>query len=483
MSTASNQIRVYLQHRRLMFWSFLLPIFGLVPLAIWAHVQGESAAPASLLALFGLTMSVAFFLASVQQEMLSKAFCFLTPGLAGGMVRNQVLTGIAVAVVTFAASFLVPGLAAIIQGSVALGWSLAILTVMAYTLTLLVVFQFAYASWLPFQVVWGFFLIAKPLMRVWPEQLQALLSQTTLLSVVAALSIYLAWQQMHSRALRRKLAQRPYISLADLRNTDRMDEFKRARNLHKVQKDEGVRPLDGLLQGLKRRAVSSRETGDRAQALVAEAAYLTLATAIPRAWWKLATMLGVFVAAMALFGYFDSRVVTRGDSTLNGWFTGMLFMGTTGVSMVAYHLRVRTMGRLFARRDMLRAGWLGAGVMLAAGLVGSLLLFGLGHVMAAVLPRLTFGWDVYYMIGPRWYLLGNALFLVPVQLLVFVLWRKPGSQMVLQQTGTLAFMLYHAVFNWAGPDLILVPAALVTGALWLILAWAWRWRVWRKDMV
>jgi hypothetical protein len=173
----------------------------------------------------------------------------------------------------------------------------------------------------------------------------------------------------------------------------------------------------------------------------------------------------------------------RHDSELNGWFSGMIFMSTIGASTMAYHLRMRTAGRLFARPDVLRAGVIGAGVILATALAGAAALYGFGHLLAAVLPKMAMGSNTYFMVAPRTYLLGAPLFFVPLQLLVLTLWRNPGPCTVLQQSGTLAFMAYHGTFNMVGTGPTLVPAIAVSAGLWVALFFAWRWRVLQKDLI
>ena len=482
MLTMINQTRFYLRNRALLFWSFFLPVLLLLPLSIWAHNQDEKTEPATMLLVLALAMSTAFFLASSQQDLMSRAFSFLMPDLRANLVRDQILTGITVAGLTFVAAMVVPGLVAVIQGSVALGWSLVCLVMIAYALTVLVVLRFVYASWLPFQAVWMFAIGTKFMMWLPPQKIHLLLDQTALLTAVAAVTIFLLGQQLRSRALQRQVAQRPYISLADLKNSKRIEEFKRARNMHKQTKDEGLRPFHGLLQWANRRVAASRERNDQVGALVWEAWYLALTKSILRSRWRIAAGVTLFGLTFVYFGYFDSRALLRGDTEFTGWFSGILFITTTGVSMMAYHLRMRTSGRLFARQEVLRAGRVSAVFIVAAGVAGSLILFGLGHLLAAFMPKITLGEVAYFMVGPGWHVLGAPLFFVPVQLLLLVLWRNPGPCTILQQSGTLSFFIYHGAFSLMGTGPVLVPMAAVVAVLWLALFMAWRWRVLRKDL-
>ncbi len=89
---------------------------------------------------------------------------------------------------------------------------------------------FVSASLLPFQAVSLFAISMKFLLWLPPQKFHLLLDQAALLTAAAAVTVFLVGQQLRSRALYRRVAQRPYISLADLKNTQRMDEFKRARN-------------------------------------------------------------------------------------------------------------------------------------------------------------------------------------------------------------------------------------------------------------
>ena len=338
-----------------------------------------------------------------------------------------------------------------IQGSLTLGWSVASLMTLVFALTLVLAFQFTSSPWVLAQITWIPVLGLKFLLRITPEQIRPLLDETFMLTAMAGFVVFLAWQQMRSRAMHRKVAQRPFISIVDLKNKDRVEEFKRLRDMHKARKSEGVRPLDGLLQSMNRRVAAHREAGNHGRALMWEAGYLSLATSIPRGWWRLALLLGFFPVAMILAGYFDSRAVMKLDESMVGWFSGLFFIMVSVMGTMAYHLRVRSMGRLFSRRDMLRSGWLGAGVMVGAGLASSLLLFGVAQILVAVLPPVNIGDCVYTMIGPRPHVLGAALFVLPVQLLVFTLWRRPGSTMVLQQTGTMIFFFFHGFHKTCHP--------------------------------
>ncbi len=484
MPVANCQLKVHLRHRGLVFWSFFLPVILLLPMTVFAHIVGNGASGLTLVTLLSLAMSAAFFLSSAQREMLSKGLCFLMPGLRGGMMRNQVTMGAGVAVAGLVAAFLVPGLSVVVQGSLAMAWSVACVMVFVYALTLIVVFLFNYSSWLPFQMIWIFSFGVKPMLHLPPEQIGSLLSQPTLVSFAAVVMVFLFWQQIRNKATQRKLAQQPYLSIADLRDPKRLENYKRARDQHKVQKVGGIRPLYGLMQTANRQAAAMRNAGHGARALVWEAVSLSLTSMVPtnRLWF--AALLLFFPAFLIFLSYFDSRASLRTDSSLDGWFSGLTFTVLIGVAgLMAYHLRVWTLGRIFGRRDMLRAGWLGAGVMLVVALVVTALLYGLGHLLAGIMPPITLGDRTYFMLGPRAYLLGAPLFILPVQMFVFILWRKPGSAMVLQQSGTLSFFAYHAAFNMGGVAAVWLPAALVTATLWLTLPWIWRWRVLRTDLV
>ena len=98
MSALINQTQVYLRNRGLLFWSFFLPMLLLLPLVIWTHYQGEKTEPASFLLVLAFAMSAAFFLSSSQQDMMSKAFSFLLPNLRANLVRDQILTAVALTV-------------------------------------------------------------------------------------------------------------------------------------------------------------------------------------------------------------------------------------------------------------------------------------------------------------------------------------------------------------------------------------------------
>ncbi len=483
MSALILQTRIYLRNKGLLFWSFFLPVLLLLPLTVWTHFEGEKTEPASFLLVLALAMSTAFFLASSQQDVMSKAFSFLLPKLRGHLVRDQILTAVTVAALTFIAGLVVPGLAAVIQGSFVLNWSLVCLVLIAYAATVLVVMRFVYASWLPFQAVWLFAISMKFLLWLPPQKFHLLLDQAALLTVAAAVAIGVVGQQLRSRALARQVAQRPYISLSDLKNTQRIEEFKRARNVHKLEKDDGLRPFHALLQMVNRQVAASRERNDRVGGLVWEAIYLAMTNSFLRSWWKIGLGVTVVTVAFAALGYFDSRSLLRYESELNGWFSGMIFMSTIGATTMAYHLRMRTLGRMFARPDVLRAGVVSAGVILVASLAGAATLFGIGHLLAAVLPKIPVGDNAYFMVAPRTYLLGAPLFCVPLQMLVLTFWRNPGPCTVLQQSGTLAFMVYHGTFNMVGTGPTLVPAVLVSAGLWVALYFAWRWRVLKKDQI
>lgn len=472
---------LYVRNWQLLLFSYFVPVLMLIPFSIAAGRGREGSLFLVLLGMVCLVCATAFYLASVQQEFLSRAFTFLLPGIRRGMLRQHIVAAAALALVAIALVLTLPGFDGLGLPRLGLAWSTACLMATIYGLILLLVFHFPFSSWLPFQATWMVLVAIKLWVRTPPETLGGLLNHPAIWTAAALLTGWLVHNRLTRPALHRRLVEQPFISLADLKSQAKIEQFKQARSRHKNQLDSGRRPGGGLIRHCLENANRSLARGHRSRALVWEAGAVTLATSLPRRRGWLAALCLFLPALVVWLGYFDSHNQARGSGDLKGWFPGFAFMSGYLFVLVFHHLKTRPLGLLRGRGDLHRAGWLGVLLTLATTLAISgvvWLLFAAGHRW---LPPVTFfGWDLAFLMPPG-YLPFLPLFSLPVQLLVHIRWRMKGSIMVLQQTGTLAFFLCHGLLL-SGDGVARWVAVGLAAVSWLALPFVWRWRVFKTDL-
>ncbi len=325
MNSATRQLRLHLRNWRLILASFWVPIFLLVPMAIFVTHRTQAPNGLTLMTLIGLICSAAFFLATAQQEMLHRSFTFLLPGFRRSLLTNQV-AGIAISWVgTLVLTMLLPVAGDVAPGNFLHAWSFGCLAASLFALVLLLVFRFPYSSWLPFNAVWMLFLVMRFWVRIPGEAIIRVLDQSAVITAVTALIVYLVIRNMGDPNLHRVIIERPYISIVDLKNSAKIEQFKQARALQKGGSVAGMRPFAGLLGWAAEKTARAMAAGRHSAGLVWEAVYLQLATGIPRSRVRLSLLILVVPVFALVMGYLDSRISSRDDTGLVGWFPGLVF--------------------------------------------------------------------------------------------------------------------------------------------------------------
>lgn len=481
MTAAIRLSRLYLRNRLLLLLCFIVPLL-LAPFLVIATHNRRGDMFLTLLFMLTVSGALAFFLATVQREMLSRAFTFLLPGLRRGLLRQHFTAAALLGAVAFGTVLLTPAFASSGAPLVSLAWSVACLMVTAFGLTLLTVFLVPYSSWLPFNVTWLLFVVIKLWVRTPPEALAGRLDHPVLWTALALLLGALVHNRLGRPALQRRLIEEPFISLVDLKNPARIEQFKQARNQHKGRLETGSRPGAGLIGRAREKTALATARSQTARALVWGGVQALLLTSIPRRrpWSALLVLLAPVMVVYT--GYWDGRMATRpADLDMVGWFPGFAFMLCFLPALAFHYLKTRPLGLLRSRRDLQRAGWFTIRLITALTMAGSGLVWLLFLVGSRVLPDITLNGCTFGFRMPDTITAWLPLFILPGQLLIYLVWRMKGSVMVLQQAGTLMFFLFHGLTQFGDQDVRLAAGALAA-ACWLALPFVWRWRVFKTDL-
>jgi hypothetical protein len=481
MNTAVRQYRLHLRNWQLLLISFLYPGLVLAAALFGLHETGQ-ANQMTLMVLIVTVSSTAFFLASAQKEMLHRSATFLLPGFRRCVLQNQAATGLVVGASTFLLSYLFPMTHGLQANNLVHAWSFAFLAVGLFAVVLFLVFRFPYSSFLPFVAFWLVFLFIKVWIGIPGERIAAILSHGVLISAATGLILYLVGRDMMRVGLHRKLIEQPYISIVDLKNPAKTEQFKQAMAQRKNRTQSCRRPWAHWISGAAEYAGRARAAGQDVKAGVWEAIAHVLVTSIPRSRvWLTLVVLSLPLMILAM-GIYDTKVSARSDLVMTGWFPGLVFGLSYAPSLLFFPIKSRPLGQLRSRVVLEKTGYLGTLVILATGISGAVVTWFLFKFTHLVLPKLALGDLVLHSGMPRLHTLFLPLMVTPVVLLVTTLWRNKGTMMVPQQTGTLTFFLVHGLFHLLGSDMVLWPVVGTTTILWLVLPFVWHWRVWKTDL-
>lgn len=481
MNGVLNQSRLYFRHWQLFLWSFFAPVTVCLPMIIAAAKTGEMHLGLTLLAVFGLVCGTGFFLASAQQELMCRSFSFLLPGLRNGMSLVHLTAGLILFTLVLLSVLLLPPFAQTSNATISVAWATASLMALCYGLTVLFVFSTPYSSWAPLNVLFLLFLIIKFLTKPDPEQILSFLDHPLILTPLTIGVAWLVHARLKSPALHRRLIEQPYISIADLKNQAKIQEFKQARIRHKDEIEDECRPGIDLIRSVTARAHQSMMRGPRSRALSLEALATGLMTSIPRRkFWVL--LLVLFLPVMVIYtAYLDGYFAAKpGDNDLLGWFPGFAFMIMYFPALLFHYVKTRPLGLLRGRSDMYQAGFHSVAMTLLWALLGSALVWGLFQVSAWWLPEVTFRNCQVQTLMPPAHAPFLPLFFLPWALLIHTLWRQKSTIMVLQQSSTLLFFVFHGLLLFGGKTL-LWPTIGLAAAAWLAWPFVWHWRVFKTD--
>ncbi len=481
MLEKTHAYQYYLRNWQLFLFSYFVPILLFIPFLILAG-KNDGRMFFVLASLASTVCSTAFFLASSQREFMARYFTFLLPNFRRGMVRQHFTAAIILALADLVLVLTLPGFAGMSPVRFQLAASIAALMFGLYGLTALLVFHFPWSTYLPFNSIPVIFLST----QIWGHTPSATLAPILNQPLVwGGLAMVVGWW-LHARlshpGLHRRCAEEPYLSIGDIRNQARIEQFKQARGRHKTARSAGTRPGGNLIRTTREWSARQWAIGRRSRALVGEALTVLMSMSIPRRrTWVLFHFLFVPTAVIG-FGYYEGYQLQCQDGDMYGWFSGMIFMYSLWPMQGFHHLKSRPQGMLRARRDQHGAAWLGMGMFLVWGLLASAFIMGLFMVGNVVLPDLPWhnGVQLDFTVPPMHLVLMPLLYL-PVVMIVFFRWRMCGTPMVLQQTGTLTFFIFNGLLISEYGPAIWVAMGLAAVA-WMIVPWVWRWRVFRSDL-
>jgi hypothetical protein len=482
MSQVLRHSRIYLRNWKLLLFSFFAPILITVPLILSTAVKGEVYLGFVILATLGLVGGLAFFLATAQQELMSRAFTFLLPDLRQGMSRQLALGGLVLFILVLVSVLLTPAYHTYAGSLGSLAWSTAAFMLAVYGLVLLLVFASVFSSWLPFNVLWATFFVIRFFIRTPDATYFRFLDHPEIWTPLALVTAWLVHRRLNGSGLHRRLIEEPYISIVDLKDQAKIEQFKQARHRHKGHLEGEGRPGHQILNSLVAYIAQANARGRRALAATWEAHAVFLMTSIPRNRWRLGLLI-LFLPAMVVFtGYADGYSQARMEDTdLIGWYPGFVFMLMCLPALIFHYVKTRPVGLLRSRNDTCRAGYLAMALTVGLSLAGSAVAVSLFQIGEMLLPAFTYKNCLINFGGPLGITPFLPLFFLPYQMLIHTLWRQKGSIMVLQQSGTLLFFLFHGLLTMGGPTL-LMPTAAAALLGWLLLPFAWHWRTRRSDL-
>lgn len=482
MSQVMRHSRIYFRNWKLLLFSFFAPVLITVPLVLGTAVKGEVYLGFVLLATLGLVGGSAFFLASAQQEMMSRAFTFLLPHLRQGMERLLALAGLVLFVLVLASVFLTPAYHTYAGSLGSLAWSTAAFMLAIYGLVLLLVFASVFSSWLPFNVLWATFFVIRFFIRTPDATYFRFLDHPEIWTPLAVLVAWMVHRRLNGSGLHRRLIEEPYISIVDLKDQAKIEQFKQARQRNKGHLEGESRPGHQILASVIAYVALANTRGRRALAATWEAYAVLLLTSIPRNRWRLGLLILTVPALVVFTGYGEGYQQARMEDTgLVGWFPGFVFMLMYFPALTFHYVKTRPVGLLRSRGDTYRAGYLTMALTVGLSLAGSAFAVGLFQLGESFLPAFTYKNCLIHFGGPLGITPFLPLFFIPYQLLIHTLWRQKGSLMVLQQSGTLLFFLFHGLLTMGGPT-FLTPTAAAAILGWLALPFAWHWRAKRSDL-
>lgn len=473
---------LYISNWQLLLFSYSVPILLFIPFLILAGREEGGNVFILLISLASLVCATAFFLGSSQREFMARSFTFMLPHFRQGMVRQHFIGAGLTSFLCLILILAIPGFHDLGRTPLSLAWAGAAFMFSLYGLTVLIVFHFPFATWLPLNSFWIIFAMT----QLWGDTPPANLGRILDLPLVwTGLAVAVGWwmQSRLSRpGLHRRCAEEPYISAVDVKSQAKIEKFKQARRRHKQDAVAVTRPGQALIQSCREWSARQWALGRRSRGLVGEAVTTLLLTAIPRRLpWVL--LHGLLLPAMVTFlGYLEGYLMVHKDGDMAGWIPGMVYMYAYWSAQAFHHLKNRPLGLLRSRRDQHRAGWLGMLVLLGWCLGASLAIRGMFELGATFLPTVaTSDGDPIPFLAPSNHLVLLPLFYLPVQVAIFIRWPMKGSAMVLQQAGTMTFFLFNGLLLWGNTQVVSLAVGLAVLA-WLTLAWVWHWRVQRSDL-
>jgi hypothetical protein len=426
------------------------------------------------LPIYGMTL--AFFVAETQKELMSRGTGFLLPNLGKAVTSVQVLIMSIFGLASFLMAFFLPELLPVTTGNFLHSLTLCCLVMMFFTISLLFDFLFKYSAWLTAVIVLPFFVYINlgknadaEFYRQWLGNSGFLLMGSIL---VTSLNVWL----LMALNLPRRLAEQPYISTMQMYKPTKVQEFKNRHAAHKQPKDQSARPLKRSMDLCLEKSSRARFAGKENWAIFWDAIHLGLATGIPRRFmgaWNFAFFIFPYILVI---GYADS--LRQYDSTMVGWYSAFPFMFAS-LPLVPFHfLATNPLGLPNCRKATEKAGYLFIGWTVVSVLLLSLLIFGIMHFLSAIMPEFESATQVWSYHPPvRFHTPWLPILVTPVVLFIYFLWFRSSAQMILWGAGMQVFLLFNFLLSngengW--PVMVVLGISL---ASWIALPFMWRRRI------
>ncbi len=430
--------------------------------------------------LVALVCSTAFFLASVQRELVHHSTLFLLPAFKNGIKFNQVLVGAIVGLLVFLTIFFVPQIFSQTTSSLVNAWSASSIAVGLYSLVLLATLGFSYAHYLPNLGIFIGFISFRNLMEVSDKTVVAVLDNGLLITAGCAAVVFVIFRILSQKSFLRYLLVKPYMSASDIYNPVKIEEFKQEMVQGKTSRNEGQRPLGFILSNIAEWVGRYRVDGKIARAIVLQGVYCFLATTVPRSKIRFILFVSVLPLGALILGIAGFGQHTDGE--LNNWFPSLLFQGCYLSALVFFYIRNNPLGRLASRRSRERAGYLCAAFSVMVGLFGNGLIWMLFEFYQAVLNGQVVAGHILNIEMPNIYVIFLPLMVVPVVLVVTILRANQRATLASEQAGMFGFFLYMGLVVLAPLKVALGVIAGVSLLFWIVFPVLWRRLVRRMDL-
>jgi len=472
-------MKLFKQHLKVLIWNrklgalifFITGLYTLLPLFLSVRSQTNPWLYALNIPLV-TGISLAVYIAQTQRELMSKLSCFLFPGFSRNLWAVHLSTLLGLGVSTFILGYYLPLLDSVTFHSWFPSLNLSLLTMGCYAVTILVIFQFRYSAslWTGLHFPYYFYLLFGRFGHIQPYQS---FLESQYLPWACILLIFGIFKLLTSMNLPRQLSEQPFLSIMQLHRADKVQQFKNRNSAFKTPKDQSRRPLKNLMDTCLEKACQWRYSGNESRAVFWDTHYLALITGIPRNFLGLWSYIFFMAPFVFIIGYADS--MRSCDSAMVGWYSAFPFMFATFPILGFHYLRISPLGLPRDRAATEKAGYVYTGWIILAVVLFSVLMFAAMHFLGAVMPEYETASRVWSYHPPsRFHTPFLPLLVLPVVLLIYILWPRSSSQMILSGAAMQVFLFFNFMISNGEQGWLTMVVLGVSLASWIALPFLWR---------